>query len=367
MDFIDLLKQFSSRVSKVKDNLGTEEATKMSLVVPFFQLLGYDVFNPSEFVPEFVADYGIKKGEKVDYAIFINGTPAILIEAKWCGEKLENHSAQLFRYFSTTKVKFGILTNGIIYKFFTDLDNPNLMDEVPFLELDILNIKETIVNEIKKFSRDSFDVDNIFSTASELKYSNKFRELLSKELQAPSDEFIRFFLTTTYTGLKSQNVIERFRPILKQSLNNYISEMMNDKIKAALLADNENQSEKNAQSGDDNISSTAVPVENKIVTTSEELESYFIVKNILKEIIPVSDITFKDTESYMGILYKGNIRKWICRLKFLTDKKILVIPDENKKDVVFVIDNIYDIEKHKNELMNVVKRFTTPTTVNKEE
>ena len=124
MDFIDKVKQLSTRISTMKDNISTEEATKTSMIMPFFQLLGYDVFNPLEFVPEYTADFGIKKGEKVDYAIMDeNNQPVILVEAKWCGEPLDKHASQLFRYFSTTPAKFGVLTNGIIYRFYTDLDD----------------------------------------------------------------------------------------------------------------------------------------------------------------------------------------------------------------------------------------------------
>ena len=138
MDFIDLVKQHSQRVKSLKDNIATEEATKTSLIMPFFAMLGYDVFNPEEFTPEYVADVGIKKGEKVDYAILKDGKPAILIECKWIGEPLASHDSQLYRYFGVSKAKFAILTNGQIYKFFTDLDEPNKMDEKPFLEINRL-------------------------------------------------------------------------------------------------------------------------------------------------------------------------------------------------------------------------------------
>lgn len=149
MDFIDQLKQFSKRVESLKDSISTEEATKTSIIMPFFAMLGYDVFNPQEFVPEYTADVGIKKGEKVDYAIFKDGKPVILIECKSINENLEKHDSQLFRYFVTSEAKFAILTNGILYRFYTDLEEPNKMDETPFLEIDILNLKENQVPEIK--------------------------------------------------------------------------------------------------------------------------------------------------------------------------------------------------------------------------
>lgn len=161
MDFIDQVKQFSKRVESLKDGLSTEEATKTAIIMPFFSLLGYDVFNPEEFVPEYTADVGIKKGEKVDYAIMSEGLPVILIECKWIGEPLEKHDSQLFRYFGTTKAKFAILTNGQYYRFFTDLEEANKMDEKPFLEINILDIKENQVVELKKFHKSQFDINNI--------------------------------------------------------------------------------------------------------------------------------------------------------------------------------------------------------------
>lgn len=136
-DFVDQVKNLAKRVKKLKDSILTEEATKTSVIMPFFQSLGYDVFNPEEFVPEFTADVGIKKGEKVDYAILQNGHPIILIEAKSIQERLEKHDSQLFRYFGTTTAKFAILTNGIVYRFYTDLDEQNKMDKVPFFEFNI--------------------------------------------------------------------------------------------------------------------------------------------------------------------------------------------------------------------------------------
>ncbi|MBR1384071.1 MAG: type I restriction enzyme HsdR N-terminal domain-containing protein [Ruminococcus sp.] len=359
MDFIDQVKQFSKRVESLKDNLLTEEATKTSIIMPFFALLGYDVFNPDEFMPEFTADVGIKKGEKVDYAILNNGEPTILIECKWIGEPLNRHGSQLFRYFSTTNAKFGILTNGRIYRFFTDLDESNKMDEKPFLEIDILNIKEAQVAELKKFHKSNFDIDTIFDVASELKYANEFKLIFSNQLQNPSDDFVRIFLANTYDGKFTQKVVDRFRPILKKSLNTYITELMNDKIKTALGSqDNEAQTEENTNLENGQDEPVAEKRENRIITTEEELEAYFLVKNLLKNVVDINDVLYKDNERYMAILYKGKTTKWICRFYFnRTSNKYITIPDENKKEVRIDIANIYDIEKRKDQLITAVKRY----------
>ena len=235
MDFIDNLRQFALQASKRIGQIRNEEATKTSLVMPFFQqVLGYDVFNPDEFVPEFTADVGIKKGEKVDYCIQIDGSPVILVEAKSCGESLEKHDSQLFRYFVTTPAKFGILTNGIIYKFYTDLEERNKMDFTPFLELDILSLKDALVPELKRFCKSNFDATEIFNRASELKYSGEIKKYFTEQLGDPSDEFVRFMISCTFEGVKTATVVEKFRPIVKSSLNSLISEMMNDRITTAL-------------------------------------------------------------------------------------------------------------------------------------
>lgn len=354
MDFMDALKQFSARAAKMKNNIQTEEATKTSLIMPFFSLLGYDVFNPDEFTPEYIADVGIKKGEKVDYAIMQQGKPMILIEAKWCGEDLSKYDSQLFRYFGTSHAKFAILTNGILYNFYTDLDSPNRMDEKPFLSIDLLNIRDNQIPEIKKFSKSSFDVDTILNSASELKYSNEFKIVMARELQEPSDEFTRLFLSRAYSGRLMQSIIDRFKPVLKKALNNYINELMNDKIKSALQRGEEAEPIENGGEQQDHEVNTR---ENLIVTTPEELEAYFIVKNLLKEIAPIQDITYRDTVSYINILYKNNGRNWICRLILKDSQKTLIIPDADKNQTKYALETIYDLEQYKDQLLEVLNRY----------
>ena len=348
MDFNESIKQLSERVEKMKDSVGTEEATKMSLIVPLFQILGYDVFNPSEFCPEYIADVGIKKGEKVDYAILEDGKPNILIECKSCAEQLDKHSSQLFRYFGTTPAKFGILTNGLIYRFYTDLEESNKMDLVPFLELDMLNLKDSAIVELKKFCKENFDKEKIFSTAEELKYSSLIKNLLSSEFDSPSEDFVRFILNNIYDGQKNQRVIEKFTPVIKKAFSSFVNEIVNNKISSALSDDS-----------DDEPIQTDIPSEpvSKIVTTEEEIESFYIVRGMLAEAVPVEDIVHRDTESYFGILYKDNNRKPICRINLDKKNKQLLIPDENKKFERFYINSLNDLYKYKKQLIEVVKRY----------
>ena len=353
MGFNEDIKSFSERISSIKDNITTEEATKMSLVVPFFHLMGYDVFSPSEFCAEYSADVGIKRGEKVDYAIIINGNPEILIECKWCGEVLDKHNSQLFRYFGTTSAKFGILTNGIIYRFYTDLDQENVMDLTPFLEVDMLNLKDAHINELKKFTKENFDKDSIFSTASELKYSNLIKDYFKGQFDSPDDEFVRFVLGYVYDGQKNQKVIDKFKPIVKKSFTTFINDIVNDKISSALKS---NTSDTEDMAAVTDPEPEAQPV-SKIETTEEELESFYIIRAILSETVNVSDVVHKDTESYFGVLYQGNTRKPICRLKLGAKVKHLLIPDDNKDFTKYTLEASSDIYKYRKELIESASRY----------
>lgn len=336
MDFKDSVLQFASRVEKLCPQIQTEEATKNALIMPFIQLLGYDVFNPFEVNPEFIADLGIKKGEKVDYAILKEGQAIMLIECKHYSEKLDPHNSQLFRYFHTTEAKFGLLTNGINFRFYTDLISPNRMDEKPFFEFKITEIKDNEIAELKKFHKSYFDVENITNTASELKYLNEIRNLLSVEMAAPSEEFVRYFAKKAYPSMVTQKVLEQFTAITKRAFNLLISDSINDRLKTALKTETE-------QSG----SLTDVPGQGSaavnIETTQEEIEAYLIIKSILRRKTDVKRIFLRDAQSYCAILLDDNNRKPLCRLYFNGRKKYVEIPGADKKFMKKEIESVDDL------------------------
>lgn len=348
MELDEKLYSLSERIKQLKEKIQTEEATKQSFIMPFFQALGYDVFNPLEFVPEFTADVGIKKGEKVDYAILKDNEPIILIEAKPCNDDLSKHDSQLFRYFGTTRARFAILTNGIIYKFFSDLDQPNIMDKKPFYILDMENLSEQSIAYVEKFIKANLDIDNILNTASDLKYLNLTKLAFKELMENPSDEFVRLLLNTgIYDGVKNQKVIDKFKPITKRAMNQYINEKLSSKFKETLTSgDNEK---------DEDIEDSKE--ESKIVTTIDELNSYAIVKSILRKEIEPQRIFYKDTESYFGILLDNNIRKWILRINLNSRNRHIIIPDENKKGIRYDIDTIDDIYNYEKEIIDSLKRY----------
>src|SRR6478735_3378150 len=143
------LRAISERVKSHSSTMATEEAVKTAVVLPFLRALGYDVFDPTEVVPEFIADAVGKKGEKVDYAIKIDGEIRILIECKPISTTLERvHLAQLYRYFSVTNAKFAVLTNGRTFHFHTDLVAPNKLDDRPFLTFDLSDLQAQLITEL---------------------------------------------------------------------------------------------------------------------------------------------------------------------------------------------------------------------------
>lgn len=355
MDFKDQIKQLSDRVVKLKEQIATEEATKNAFIMPFLQILGYDVFNPLEVVPEYVTDIGTKKGEKIDYAIFKDDVPAILIECKHWQQKLSLHDNQLLRYFHVSKAKFAILTNGVKYRFYTDLEEPNKMDEKPFLEFDVTEIKEVQIEELKKFHKSYFDVENIINSASELKFTSAVKTIFTNELKNPSDEFLRFFISRVYNGKITAKVLSEFSELVKKSINNVISDMITDRFKFALDAEEASHAPEPTPV---EVVTPQIEEVSKVVTTEEELEGFMIVKTICRQKVAINRINYRDAQSYFAILLDDNNRKTICRLYFNSaSKKQISFVDAEKKEVKYEILGLDDIFKHSELLLSTVERL----------
>ncbi|ASZ11414.1 type I restriction enzyme HsdR N-terminal domain-containing protein [Chitinophaga pendula] len=351
MDFKDTIKQLAERILKHKELVQTEEATKHSFVMPFIQALGYDVFNPMEVVPEFVADLGIKKGEKVDYAIVKEGQPVILIECKHWSSNLDPHNSQLFRYFHTTKAKFSILTNGFESWFYTDLDEPNKMDQKPFFIFDLQDIRDNQIEELKKFHKNYFDSDTIVSTASELKYLGLIKQLFNTEVNNPSPDFVRHFARQVYTnGSVTQKVLDQFTQFTKKAFQIYISDLITERLKSAL------QKEENDQPPAEAVELIMEP-ESKIQTTQEELDSFQIIRSILRQVVPVDKIHYRDAQSYFAILYDDNNRKPLCRLYIGATKKQIGLFGADRTEVKKELSSLDDIFQHADHLLETAKSY----------
>ncbi len=353
MDLIDKLREISTRLPKQVEHLHTEEATKNALVMPFISALGYDVFNPTAVIPEFTADVGTKKGEKVDYAIMGDEGPIILIECKACDVNLDKHHAdQLYRYFSVTSARFGVLTNGISYRIFSDLEEPNKMDKRPFLEFSMRDVNDELADELKKFAKGTFDLEKIVSTASELKYTKGIRRVLSDEWSNPSDDFVKLLTGRVYSGRLTQAVREQFAEITKRAFQGFVHEKIKERLTSAL------EGERSAEAEDDDVLTDSGDEDSGgIVTTEEEVAGCYVVKAILGNAIDIRRVSLRDQKSYCGILLDDNNRKPICRLHFNRRQKYIGLFDDEKNEMRHAIDDVNGIYQHAEALRATVAGY----------
>ena len=352
MEFSDGITNLVKRIRDMASAIETEEATKNALIMPFIRdVLGYDVFDPSEVIPEFTADVGLKRGEKVDYAILKDGKVQILMECKKLGDTLDlKYASQLFRYFAVAEARIAILTNGQEYHVFTDADMPNRMDEKPFLVFDLLDIDRTMVPEIQKLSKADFDLESVVSAAEELKYISGIRKIISGEAKEPSDEWIRFFVNQVYEGRTTQKVIDQFRPLVTRALNQYIGDQVQGRLKTAL--DDDGQPMLPVQSGvpapvvevPAAAPTAGTPVVSDIQTTDEELEGFNIVRAIAAAEVDPERVVHRDGKAYFAILLDDNNRKPLIRLHLNSKNKKFVTTFEGGKDGTRRdIDSVVDI------------------------
>ncbi len=382
MDLIDHLKSLSSRLPGLSNHVQTEEATKHAIILPFISALGYNVFDPSEVVPEMNADVGTKKGEKVDYAIMRDGKPIILVEAKACSVNLDDeHASQLYRYFNVTDARFAILTNGIRYQFFSDIDEKNRMDAKPFYEFNLLDFRDHQVDALKRFTKAAFDTESLLSAATELKYTHEIKRLLGEQLQSPTEDFVKYITSRVYTGVKTSKVLTQFTDITQRALKQFITERINERLKSAMSEEGIKATVGatpagqllpgsglemdggTAKSGEDcngNVAESmgaAGDTAKRIVTTEDEIEAYHIVKAILRETIDPKRIVIKDTISYCGVLLDDNCRKPICRFRFSPTKKQLALIGENKEEDRVPIEDLNDIFKYSPRIVATVNHY----------
>lgn len=358
MDFAERLAALALKVKNQRDGILTEEATKNAFIMPFIStILGYDVFNPLEVVPEFTVDIGMKRGEKIDYAIMRDGEVQILIECKKSSEPLKlEHASQLYRYFGVTNARIAILTNGENYHFYTDLDAQNRMDEKPFLMLDLSDIDDSLLSELTKLSKDVFDLDSVINAAEELKYIGHIKRAIAAEFKNPDDEWIRFFTTRVSEGPFTQKVREQFTPLVVKASKQFLSDQVNERLKSALTS--------SAYVAVDASPITSEPAviadidrDTELETTFEELEGYQIVKAIACSEVKPQRIGHRDAKSYFAILLDDNNRKPIARLHFNAKQKYLGLLDADKNEVRHPIQSLDEIYSFASDIRAVVKSY----------
>lgn len=331
-------------VREHREVLLTEEAAKTALVMPFLQALGYNVFNPSEVVPEFTCDVGTKRGEKVDYAICEDGKIKMLVECKPANSELSlNHASQLFRYFSTTDARVAVLTNGVVYKFFSDIDSPNKMDDKPFFTLQLDAIRKHDLKTLGSFTKQAFDIDKIVQEAGNLKLQSLVYKELQSEFQEPSEEFVRLIASRVYTGRLTSVVKDSFKALIINSVSSLIRDKVTERLTSALTASNPTEEEGEPASGN----------EEAIFTSEDEIAGFQIIRAIAARAVDPKRIVMRDAKSYCAILLDDNNRKTIARLHFNSPTARYLGTFLGKDEMRHSVSDPVDIYQHD---QNILKR-----------
>ena len=353
MELIDEIKAIAQRHTATGDSIQTEEASKTALILPFIKALGYDVFNPDEVMPEFIADIADRKGEKIDYAILSDKSPIMLFECKWSGTELTaDNLAQLARYFMVVPARIAVLTNGVDYEFYSDIDESKQLDRKPFFKFNIHNVNDSVIRELKKFSKGAFSIDTIIPAAEELKYTNAMKKYLFDMVNEPDDDFVRLLARKVYDGRLTAALNEKFTAITKKAFTQFISERVSDRLTSALK--DEKESTANQQ--------TVTPAEEaaaaeKIVTTEAEMAAYNIVRAILCRITSLDRIAMRDAQSYCSVLFDDNNRLPICRFYFNSKNRAISVFDAEKKEAKTSINDVSEIYNVADSLIAITEKY----------
>lgn len=348
----------SKKLRQSRAIIETEEATKTTLIMPFIQnVLGFDVFDVHEVIPEFVADVGLKKGEKVDFAVINDNKVAILIECKKLNEPLSlENASQLYRYFHVTTARIAVLTNGDEYRFYTDLDEPNKMDDRPFLELHIEDIDVGIVPELAKLSKQNFDLDSVLNAAEELKYVSAAKRYFAAQAKELSWDLATLVLNNIYSGRLTQRVREDLTPLVEKGFASFLNDQANNRLKAA-LGSNGSADPKNDENGLDR-ETDEIEKSSQLDTTPEELQGHMIVRAILSRVLDPERVHIRDNKSYCSIILDDNNRRPLARLRFNNAGRLrLGIFSEDKTEEVHDLDKLSDIYHHAASLVETAERY----------
>lgn len=325
-------KQAVNQLKKLLDNfklndaieLCTNEAqTRKFLIEPFFHMLNYE---SNSLIPEYNADFGERVSQKIDYAILLNKKDTILVEAKKYGSKLTDKEAgQLNGYFNNTKnSKIAVLTNGIEYRFYSDVVAPNIIDSKPFFTFNISNYSELDLESLIRFDKRYIKVIEIVKSAQEIVFIESFENAFFKEIVAPSKDLLKIIhKNMTFTSKFNDETQGKMINLFTSS---FLKCMYDKKV---LL-----ESMSNTQG---------------VITTELEIQAYHIIRTLLiqNKKIPKDRIAFRDFKSFFNICIDDSTKKVICKLVF-NDSKMKFSIDNNE----YLLENIDDLLKYKNELTN---------------
>ncbi len=353
MLFPQKVKDLAARSRHASEHALTEEATKTSVILPMIQSLGFDVFNLQEVTPEYVADVGTKKGEKIDFALKIDGKVAILIEAKPISMALGyNQVSQLYRYFGVSGARLAILTNGKEVWFFSDIDEKNKMDKRPFFIFDLQSYDDRQVDEFARFQKETFAIHEILEAASNLKYVKSAAGFLTNQLSKPDDEFVRYVGRQIFDGTITKSVVEQLRPAVQSALDEVIRHRIQDKLNVTFGKEAPAQDAVGVGASDNSA------LQSDVETTDDERLAFLIVQAIGAKLVSVERLTMRDAKSYCSVFVDDNNRRPVCRFYFnAKNSRALGLFDAQKVETKVTIAKISDIYQYAQQIEGAISAF----------
>jgi len=314
-DFRAMLNAFGERVQRIRQQIKNEEATKLHLILPFIQSLGYDTTDPLEVSAEHSSDFSEKYRNRVDYAILKNGIPTIAIECKSVGGGKKDDRGQLKAYFNASKtVKLGVLTDGILFEFFVDSQEPNMMDDEPFLAINFESIpktpiSDTILQGLFSLTKSQFDPDTVAENARRNITHRAFLDYLTTQFSEPNTEFTRFLLKENDIKHVRQNAMEGYRLIAKAALNDVFTSQV---LKRLDLSDSVLKGQMKTEAVEPATSKVDAPTNDKaVITTNAERAAFeavkmrlaFLARGNASSYDAISKVNFRDYQGKMAVYY----------------------------------------------------------------
>jgi hypothetical protein len=280
----------------------------------------------TDLIPEYNADFGERISQKIDYAIVLNKKDTILIEAKKQTSKLSDKEAgQLNGYFNNTKnSKLAILTNGIEYRFYSDVVEPNIIDNKPFFQFNLSNYSEKDIELLIRFDKRFIKIKEIIESAQEIVFAESFEDSLFKELNVPSKDLLKII---------HRNML--FKTKFNEETQGKMISLINSSLLKCLY--------------DKKVLDEASSNSLGVITTELETQAYHTIRTLLIQNKKISNerISYKDFKSFFNISVDDSSKKVICKLVF-NDKSMKITIENNE----YILEHIDDLLKYKNELTN---------------
>ncbi|HEY6663084.1 MAG TPA: hypothetical protein VIZ66_09175 [Sphingomicrobium sp.] len=239
-----------------------------------------------------------------------------------------------------------LLTNGVIYKFFTDVDTPNRMDDKPFFTFSLEQVRKQDLKTLESFTKQAFDVDRILNEAGNLKTQSLVMRELQTEFQEPSEEFVRLIAGKVHSGRLTGQIKEKFRQLIINSVSSLIRERVNERLNSALTATNPADEDE----GDGGETEATF-------TTQEEVDGFNIVRAIGSRLVETKRIVMRDAKSYCAILLDDNNRKTIARLHFNSPTARYLGTFQGKDEHRSSVSEPTDIYKHEAAILKRIEEL----------